>query len=432
MNPTPTEMLNPTPKLEVTCRVFGVGTAGLNVIERLIQVGLPSASFVALNTDSHSLGTSSAAQNLQLESQLLSGLGTGGDPERGRVFAEEHLAKLKSLCEGAQVVFIIAGLGGGAGTGIAPVLARAAKETGALVLGFVMTPFDCEGCRRQRLAQYGLSELKAAADGVVCLINQRVFKLIDQNTSVRETFKITNELLADCVRGVWRLLTQRGSIEIHFSDLSAMLRDRHAESSFAVVEASGPTRSQQVLEKLQAHPMIEGGPSLSEFAALLVSLVGGPDLTMAEIDRVMDHINRQCEHAQVIMGAAIDETFGDRLAITLIATHKGSDPANSHSRSLQTSEELTTQLLDRASGPRPNSRIVPPAPELTLEKMEQMLARQAAGMPRKAVPKTTKLRQTQLPLEIVSKGRFDKSEPTIHRGEDLDVPTYIRRGIALN
>jgi cell division protein FtsZ len=432
MNPTPAEIPLPTPKHEINCRVFGVGTAGLNVIERLIQGGLPSASFVALNTDSHSLANSSAAQNLQLENQLLSGLGTGGDPDRGRAFAEERVASLNSLCEGAQVIFIVAGLGGGAGTGIAPVLARAAKETGALVLGFVMTPFDCEGYRRQRLAQVGLAELKSEADGVMCLVNQRVFKLIDQNTSVRETFKITNELLADGVRGVWRLLTQRGPIEIHFSELSALLRDRHAESSFAVVEATGPTRSQQVLDKLQAHPMLEGGPPLSEFDTVLVSIVGGADLTMAEIDRVMDHVNRQCEHAQVIMGAAIDETFGDRLAITLVATHRNSQPTHSHSRTPQSSVELAAQLLDSTAAPRPNSRIVPPAPELTLEKMEQMMAQQAGRLPRKSPPKTAKLRQTQLPLEIVSKGRFDKSEPTIHKGEDLDVPTYIRRGIALN
>src|SRR5262249_2910743 len=163
---------------------------GLNVIERMMQSGLESASFIALNTDPHSLSGSSAAQKLQLETPLLSGLGTGGDPERGRVFAEEHLAKLKSLCEAAQVIFIIDGRGGGAGSGIAPVLARVAKETGALVLGFVMPPFDCEGTRRQRLAQYGLEEFRSAADGVVCLVNQRVFKLIDQNTSVRQTFQI--------------------------------------------------------------------------------------------------------------------------------------------------------------------------------------------------------------------------------------------------
>jgi cell division protein FtsZ len=433
MNPNLSEPAPVEPvKREIAVRVFGVGTAGLNVIERMMQSGLGSAPFVALNTDPRSLAASSAAQKLQLETPLLSGLGTGGDPERGRVFAEEHLARLKALCEGAQVIFIVAGLGGGAGTGIAPVLARVAKETGALVLGFVMTPFDCEGARRQRLAQQGLEELKNAADGVVCLVNQRVFKLIDQNTSVRQTFQITNELLGDGVRGLWRLLTHTGPIEIHFAELSALLRDRHFESVFAVAEASGAARAQHVLDKLLAHPMLEQGPKLGDFEAVLVSLIGGPDLMMAEIDRIMEHVNRQCEQAQVIMGAAIDENFADRLAVTMVAVHGDAEEPDSLVKVARNHEELPAQLLNRGATAKPSSRILPPAPELTLEKMEEMMARQAASMPRKAAPKVPKLRQTQLPLEIISKGRFDKSEPTIHKGEDLDVPTYIRRGISLN
>ena len=273
-----------------------------------------------------SLAASSASEKVHLETQLLRGLGTGGDPDRGRALAEEQLPKLKSLCEGADVVFILAGLGGGAGTGISPVLARAAKEAGALVLGFVTTPFECEGSRRQRLAQHGLAELKSAADGVISLPNQKVFKMIDENTSVLETFKITNDFLAAGVRGVWRLLMHKGLIEIHFADLAALLRDRHAESCFAVAEAMGPTRSREVMDKLLAHPMLDGGQMLGESEAVLVSLIGGPDLTMAEVNRVMEQVNRQCEHAQVIMGAAIDETFNERLAVTLIAARKSAEP----------------------------------------------------------------------------------------------------------
>ena len=146
--------------------------------------------------------------------------------------------------------------------------------------------------------------------------------MIDENTSVLETFKITNEFLADGVRGVWRLLMHKGLIEIHFADLAALLRDRHAESSFAVAEAMGPTRSREVMDKLLAHPMLDGGQMLGESDAVLVSLIGGPDLTMAEVNRVMEQVNRQCEHAQVIMGAAIDETFSERLAVTLIAARQ--------------------------------------------------------------------------------------------------------------
>ena len=329
------------------------------------------------------------------------------------------------------MIFILAGLGGGAGTGISPVLARVAKEAGALVLGFVTTPFDCEGGRRQRLAQHGLAELKSAADGVICLPNQKVFKMIDENTSVLETFKITNDFLADGVRGVWRLLMHKGLIDIHFADLAALLRDRHGESCFAVAEAMGPTRSREVMDKLLAHPMLDGGQMLGETEAVLVSLIGGPDLTMAEVNRVMEQVNRQCEHAQVIMGAAIDEAFNERLAVTLIAARKGLESAAGETGAAGRNEELVEQLLPRSSKSRRGSRFVPPAPELPPEQVQQLLARQGRGGSRS--PKgASALRQGQLPLEIVSKGRFDKSEPTIHKGEDLDVPTYIRRGVALN
>ena len=253
-----------TPVKHISIKVFGVGGAGINVLELMLKEGLPGVGFVAVNTDPQSLAASSAAEKVQLETQLLRGLGTGGDPDVGRALAEEQLPRLKSLCEGVDVIFILAGLGGGAGTGISPVLARVAKEAGALVLGFVTTPFACEGGRRQRLAQHGLAELKSAADGVISLPNQKVFKMIDENTSVLETFKITNDFLAAGVRGVWRLLMRKGLIDIHFADLAALLRDRHGESCFAVAEAMGPTRSREVMDKLLAHPMLDGGQMLGE------------------------------------------------------------------------------------------------------------------------------------------------------------------------
>ena len=277
------------------------------------------AVFIAVNTDSPSLEASSASVKIQLETKLLRGLGTGGDPERGHAIAEEQFATLKTACEGADVVFIVAGLGGGAGSGISPVLARAAKETGALVLAFVTLPFTCEGNRRQQQALQGLDQLKAVADGVICLPCQKTFKLIDENTSVLDTFRITGGLLVEGMRGVWRLLTRPGLIQIHFDDLCALVRDRHSESAFASVEAAGPARAREVVEKLIAHPLLDEGRALAESDAVLVSLMGGKDLTMAEVNRVMEQISRQCEHAQIIMGAAVDETLKNRLSVTVIA-----------------------------------------------------------------------------------------------------------------
>lgn len=420
------------PKKQLPIKVFGVGNAGIKIMEQMLQDGHADLSFVAVSTEASSLASSSAAEKIHLETKLLRGLGTGGDPERGESVAEKQAPRLKALCEGAEVVFILAGLGGGAGTGISPVLGRVAREAGALVLAFVTTPFECEGRRRHTLARHGLDALRQSADGVICLPNQKVFKLIDENTSVLETFKITNNLLVEGIRGVLRLLSKNtGLIEIHFSDLCALLRDRHAESYFAVAEAMGPNRSREVLDKLLAHPMLDGGEMLGESEAILVSVMGGPDLAMAEVNRLMEQLHRHCEHGQVIMGAAIDESFRERLAVTLIAARKQPEEVELKSKHPAVTEGLDTQLLSRSETARPSSRFVPPPPSLPQEKLEQLLARKAAGTGR-VRRKSPKMRQGSLPLEIVSKGRFDKSEPTIHKGEDLDVPTYIRRGIALN
>jgi cell division protein FtsZ len=289
-------------------------------------------------------------------------------------------------------------------------------------------PFDFEGTRKKQVAHDGLEELLAAADGVICLPNQKLSKLIDGNTSFTEAFKLSNELLADAIRGIWRLRTHQGPVELHFEQLCELLRDQHTESAFAVAEAQGPNRSVEVLEKLLAHPMLEGGQILTEAESVLVSLLGGPDLTLADVNGVMEELSNKCDGALVSMGAAIDDAFRNRLAVTLIVARTPADAPGIGARQRGSTEPLNHQLLSR-SEPRPESRFVPPPPELPPERVAQMLHRQPGGRGRRSAPK---LRQTQLPLEIISKGRFDKSEPTIHRGEDLDVPTYIRRGVSLN
>jgi cell division protein FtsZ len=426
---TPSAPATASPRKSISIKIIGVGGAGLAVLDELIRSGLAADGFAAVNTDAASLAATAAPEKLQLETRLLRGLGSGGDPDRGRTAAQENLPRLKSLCEGLDVIFIIAGLGGGAGTGISPVLARAARETGALVIGFVMTPFDCEGTRRQRLALQGLTELKAAADGLICFPNQKVFKLIDENTSALETFKITNQYLADGVRSFWRLLTCTGLIDIHFDDLCQLLRDRHAESALAVAEAVGPTRSREVAEKLLAHPMLDAGQMVADADALMISIMGGPDLTMAEVNRVMEQINRHCEQAQVVMGAAIDEAFRDRLAVTVIAARKNVEPDDA-SCSARTGQETPGPLARQAITAPPASRFGPPPLSSSESPADEPSALGSAPSCQRRKP--ARMLQTQLPLESASKGRFHKSEPNIHRGEDLDLPTYVRRGVALN
>ena len=402
-------------------KMFGVGGAGVILADAMNSGEFSGAHFAVIDTDTQSLAASSAAVKIQLETKLLRGLGTGGDPERGRALAEEQFATLKSACDGADAVFIVAGLGGGAGSGIAPVLARAAKEAGALVLAFVTLPFSCEGNRRQSQARQSFEQLKTVADGVICLPNQKAFKLIDENTSVLDTFRITGGLLIEGVRGVWQLLTRPGLIQIHFDDLCALVRDRHSESAFAFVETSGAGRAREAVDKLLAHPLLDGGRALAEADAVLVSLLGGKDLTMAEVGRVMEQIGRHCEHAEIIMGAALDATMKNKLCVTLIAAKNSTAKVEAPVSNAESPEPVGSRGLAR-SGVRPIS----PTPSVAMEQ------REPAGSRHRGRRDKSKMLQAQLPLAIVSKGRFDKSEPTIHKGEDLDIPTYIRRGVALN
>jgi cell division protein FtsZ len=384
-------------------KIIGVGNAGIAVLGALDPVEFAAAQLVAINTDASAFAASRATIKIHLENKLLRGLGSGGDPDRGRALAEEQFSTLKSACEGANVVFILAGLGGGAGSGISPVLARAAREAGALVLTFVTLPFECEGNRRELQAQQSLEQLKSAADGVICLPSQRIFKLIDENTSLLETFRVTGGFLIEGVRGVWHLLTRPGLIQVHFGDLCALLRDRHAENAFAFVEATGAGRSREVVENILSHPLLDEGRALAESDAVLVSLTAGKDLSMAEINRVIDQVKRQCSHAQIIMGAAVDPAMKEKLCVTVIAARQN-----------VTRTGTKTQTETRTAGAGAGSR-------------EVVVARGSRG--KKSGPRPV---QAQLPLTIVSKGRFDKSEPTKHNGEDLDVPTFLRRGVALN
>lgn len=428
-----------SPNLSI--RFFGIGNAGVAMLNVIAARELPGATCVAINTDEASLAGSSVSEKVSLESKQFRGMGTGGDPERGRELAEEQFGQLKSLCEGAQVAFVMAGLGGGVGSGAAPVLARAAKECGALVIGFAALPFDLEGARRMRQAERAHEALREFADGVVCWPNQKVFSLIGENSTVAETLRSANERMADGVCGLWRILARRGLMDVQFPELCGVLRDAHAEALFAAAEADGENRAGVALEKLLAHPLMDGGEALTEARAVLVGIAAGSQLTMAEVGKVMEAVNSRCGDARVFLGAAEDESLGNRLVVTVVAAGAGEfeevepEPPAPVRRRVRSSADqpglLDSEFLEKRSTPRPRSRYIAPKPEMSPEEVERLAERKAPGTARGRKP-STKMHQGQLPLEIVSKGRFDKSEPTIRDGQDLDVPTFVRRNMVFN
>jgi cell division protein FtsZ len=344
---------------------------------------------------------------------------------------------LRKLAEGTDLIFLVAGLGGGTGSGLAPVLAAAAREAGALVLAIVTLPFDFEGPRRSRQAAAGLQNLRAAADAVICLPNQKISKLLDGQTTLVDAFQHTNELLAQGVRGIWRMLTRPGLINVDFAYLHSVLRGRHVESALATACASGENRTRDVVSQIVENPLFDEGQMLAEADEVIVSLAAGPDLTISEINKVMEQISRRLEKGNLILGTTLDPEMTGRISLTDIAARHGRHPSapEAASEEAATRASFTAAAPDGfdssffvpAPAPRPAPRFKAPAPETTPELAAGLIEKSGKG--RKG---SSKWKQELLQLEVISKSRFEKSKPTIHRGADLDVPTYIRRGVPLN
>jgi cell division protein FtsZ len=423
----------------LTVKIIGLGGAGGNVVQQLQGTDLAVLPALIAHTNPRVLADLSHPTKLLLGEGRTRGLGAGGDPELGRQAAEDVRASITDFCKDADLVFVVAGLGGGTGGGAAPVISKIAREAGCLVLGLAAMPFDFEGVRRREQAKASMREFRAAADAVITLPNQRMTAIFDQNTPMREAFKLTNNLLAQGIRGIWQMLARPGLVNVDFAYLYSIVRGKNAESAFASAEAAGEMRARDVVEKLVGSPLLDEGQVLAQSTDILVSIVGGADMTIADVNKVMEQLQRRAESANLVMGAAIDDTYEGRLCLTVVATRHSHEPSSdktSTPRSTkpaapakeQKESEFDTNFLSASSTPRGHSRYSAPPPASTPENTAELLNRQT-GKTRRTIAKA---KQQTLNLEIVSKGRFEKSEPTIHRGEDLDVPTYVRRGVALN
>lgn len=364
-----------------------------------------------------------ASEKLILEHKRLRGLGTGASPSRGKSLAEEQYSGLLAMAEGVDVLIILTGMGGGSGSGVTPVLARAAKEAGALALVFASMPFSCEG--RSKTASEALRETREIADGVVCLYNDKILHLIDENTPYADAFGMSRSLLAQAVRGFHNWLVHPGPMQVSFDELCRVLQDQHSESAFATVEAAGPNRCNALLDMLLGHPLLENGALLAEAQTILVSIVGGPSMTMAEVNNLIAQISRRNQAAEVMTGAGIAEHMGDALSVTVLVSRRVAEPESA------ATPEKSSYGADR-NNPPPSNMPSFEGRNRTAAKGTSPLT-DGGSVAGGATRKAPKLRQGQLPLALTSRGRrFENSEPTMHKGEDLDVPTFLRRGVLLN
>ena len=319
-------------------------------------------------------------------------------------------------------------------------LAQAARDAGALVLACAVTPFEFLGSHRQQQARLGLAHLRAAADVVVVLSNQQIARLLDERVSLPQACQAANDLFGRDLRGLLGLLTRRGLVPIHLNKLRELLGGRHAESLLACASASGPDRARELMERLLAHPALEGGQGLRGAESVIVNFRGSADLSVAEVKGIMARLSERCESAEVLMGAAVDERLSEQLEVTLVITRPTGRGQAARARAgdldaregaMPGEDEARSSLLTEETPAPARARMLPPPPELPLERIEQHLARQqgTGAATRKLV---SRLQQGTLPLQAVPLGRFDKTEPNIHRGENLDLPTYLRRGLVLN
>jgi len=300
-------------------KVLGVGGGGGNALSTMIaEDDIVGVEFIALNTDAQALLSHNADIKIQIGENLTKGLGSGGDPEMGRQAAEESREKIREQLEGADMVFIAAGEGGGTGTGAAPVIAEISKEVGALTVAVVTRPFSFEGAKRKVSANQGIDSLKDHVDTLIVIPNQKVLEIIDSKVSVLEAFKKVNSILHQGVKGIAELITTPGLINVDFADVRSIMQDA-GTALMGIGIASGENRTINAVKQAIASPLLES--SIQGAKGVLFNIVGGPDLSMSEVDEAASVIAQTVDpDADIIFGAVIDERMMDQVRVTVIAT----------------------------------------------------------------------------------------------------------------
>jgi cell division protein FtsZ len=299
-------------------RVVGVGGAGLNAVNRMIDAGISQVEFVAVNTDMQQLQISDAPVKIHIGRDLTQGLGSGAEPDIGRRAAEESYDPIKNALRGSDMVFVTAGEGGGTGTGAAPTVARIARELGALTVGIVTTPFRFEGTRRKASSDVGVEELRAACDTVIVIPNDRLLEVLDRSTSMLDAFRIADDVLRQGVQGITDLITMPGLINLDFADVKTIMKDA-GTALMGIGFATGENRAVEAAEKALQSPLID--TELVGASGILLSIAGGDDLSLYEVNEAAEVVRRGSrEDTNIIFGATIDERLTGQVWVTVVAT----------------------------------------------------------------------------------------------------------------
>lgn len=377
-------------------KVVGVGGAGGNAINTMMDATLQGVDFIAINTDAQALENNQAQLRIQIGKKLTQGLGAGANPEIGRRAIEEERDEVKAALEGADMIFVTAGMGGGTGTGAAPVVAEIAKEIGALTVGIVTKPFQFEGMKRMRRAEEGIEELRKSVDTLIVIPNQRLFAVVDKSTPLLDAFKVADQVLLHATKGISDLIAIPGLINLDFADVRTVMAEM-GEALMGTGIAQGEGKAVQAAQQAISSPLLEG-VSIRGAQGVLVNITGSPKMTLHEISEATSIIYEEAgDKANIIFGAVIDPDLDDSIFVTVIAT--GFDTESRAGLPPRQETETDKKYLD--------------LPTYLREKDK---------------PRTKPTQQT-IPLRQ-SKPKKADTEPRLPLDlEDVDIPTFLRKQI---
>ena len=388
--------------------VFGVGGAGGNAVNNMIAAGLQGVDFVVANTDAQALTKSKSERIIQMGAGVTQGLGAGSQPELGRAAAEEAIEAIREHLTGSHMMFVTAGMGGGTGTGAAPVIAEAARELGILTIGVVTKPFNFEGQRRMRLAEAGIVELQKVVDTLLIIPNQNLFRVAVENTTFADAFALADQVLYSGVACITDLIVKEGLINLDFADVRAVMREK-GKAMMGMGEASGEKRVLSAAEAAISNPLIED-PSIKRASGLLISITGGKDLTLFEVDQAATRIREQADQdANIIVGASFDESLDGVVRVSVVAT--GIDNPDA---ARQTHND-SRRIAGRTERSAPLSQFERPQLRPTTRHPEGRSATPASEYSPKAAPQGL--------------DAYGRSPPMHNSTEEdvLDIPAFLRR-----
>jgi cell division protein FtsZ len=400
-----------------TIKVIGVGGGGGNAVNRMIDEGLGGVEFIAVNTDSQALLLSRARTRVRIGDKLTRGLGAGGNPEIGRKAAEESSDELYEVVRGADMVFITGGMGGGTGTGAAPIVAQVAKELGALTIGVVTRPFTFEGSRRIAAAEMGIEDLKSKVDTLIVIPNDRLLQIVDKRASLNDAFRMADDVLRQGIQGISELITVPGLINLDFADVRTIMSEGGA-ALMAVGSASGEDRARKAAEAAISSNLLD--VTIDGARGILFNVTGGPDMSLFEVNEAAAII-KETSHADVnlIFGAVIDENMHDQIRITVIATgferqsgmgiRMPQKPAMVDRRTVAPAARQPQPVQQQPSTQSPLRQPVPP--------QQQQPAEQPQTPPAAPPPPATPAPNTDTPAFTGN----------AYSSDDLDIPTFLRK-----